>query len=93
MTPIVISGKRSSAVLLSAEDWSAIQETLDLLAVPGVTHQGRMAEPSWRKRPRSLTGDLGRCFCEHALEDAKKLAASGLKPKAKSGRRARQQSL
>ena len=26
--PIVISGKRSSAVLLSAEDWSAIQETL-----------------------------------------------------------------
>ena len=34
--PIVISGKRSSAVLLSAEDWSAIQETLYLLAVPGM---------------------------------------------------------
>ena len=34
--PIMISGKRSSAVLLSAEDWSAIQETLYLLAVPGL---------------------------------------------------------
>ncbi len=34
--PIVISGKRSSAVLLSAQDWSAIQETLHLLAVPGM---------------------------------------------------------
>ena len=34
--PIIISGKRNSAVLLSAEDWSAIQETLHLLAVPGM---------------------------------------------------------
>ena len=32
--PIIISGKRNNAVLLSAEDWSAIQETLFLLAVP-----------------------------------------------------------
>lgn len=34
--PIIISGKRTSAVLLSAEDWGAIQETLFLLAVPGM---------------------------------------------------------
>ena len=34
--PVIISGKRSSAVLISAEDWSAIQETLHLLAVPGM---------------------------------------------------------
>ena len=34
--PIIISGKRTSAVLLSAEDWSAVQETLYLLAVPGM---------------------------------------------------------
>ena len=34
--PVTISGKRSSAVLLSAEDWNAIQETLYLLAVPGM---------------------------------------------------------
>ena len=34
--PVLIAGKRSKAVLLSAEDWSAIQETLHLLAVPGM---------------------------------------------------------
>lgn len=34
--PIVIAGKRSTAVLISAEDWSAIQETLFLLSVPGM---------------------------------------------------------
>ncbi|MDD5276887.1 MAG: type II toxin-antitoxin system Phd/YefM family antitoxin [Methylovulum sp.] len=32
--PIAITGKRANAVLLSAEDWSAIQETLYLLGVP-----------------------------------------------------------
>jgi prevent-host-death family protein len=34
--PIVISGKRANAVLVSAEDWEAIQETLYLLSVPGM---------------------------------------------------------
>jgi len=34
--PITITGKRANAVLLSAEDWSAIQETLYLLSVPGM---------------------------------------------------------
>lgn len=34
--PITITGKRNSAVLLSAEDWSAIQETLFLLSIPGM---------------------------------------------------------
>ncbi|MEK8088154.1 type II toxin-antitoxin system Phd/YefM family antitoxin [Thermithiobacillus plumbiphilus] len=34
--PIYIIGKRSSAVLLSAEDWQSIQETLYLLSVPGM---------------------------------------------------------
>ncbi|MGZ5029707.1 MAG: type II toxin-antitoxin system Phd/YefM family antitoxin [Syntrophales bacterium] len=45
--PIVISGKRSSAVLISAEDWSAIQETLYLLSVPGMRESIKegMAEP------------------------------------------------
>ena len=45
--PVTISGKRSSAVLLSAEDWSAIQETLHLLAVPGMREsiKAGMAEP------------------------------------------------
>ena len=45
--PIVISGKRSSAVLLSADDWQAIQETLYLLSVPGMRESIKkgMAEP------------------------------------------------
>ena len=45
--PILISGKRNSAVLLSAEDWSAIQETLYLLSVPGMREsiKSGMAEP------------------------------------------------
>ncbi len=45
--PIMISGKRHSAVLLSTEDWSAIQETLYLLAIPGMRESIKtgMAEP------------------------------------------------
>ena len=45
--PIHISGKRTSAVLVAAEDWQAIQETLFLLAVPGMRESIKegMAEP------------------------------------------------
>lgn len=34
--PVVITGKSGNAVLLSESDWSAIQETLYLLSVPGM---------------------------------------------------------
>ncbi len=34
--PILITGKRSNAILLSEEDWASIQETLFLLSVPGM---------------------------------------------------------
>ncbi len=34
--PILITSKRHNAVLVSEEDWSAIQETLFLLSVPGM---------------------------------------------------------
>lgn len=34
--PLLISGKRNNAVLVSEEDWDAIQETLFLLSVPGM---------------------------------------------------------
>jgi prevent-host-death family protein len=34
--PVLISGKRSNAVLLSEDDWRSIQETLYLLAIPGM---------------------------------------------------------
>lgn len=35
--PIQITGKRGNAVLVSQEDWSAIQETLYLQSFPGMT--------------------------------------------------------
>lgn len=34
--PIVIMGKRNRAVLVSEDDWTAIQETLYLLSVQGM---------------------------------------------------------
>ena len=45
--PIHITGKRASAVLLSTEDWDAIQETLYLLSIPGMRESIKegMAEP------------------------------------------------
>ena len=45
--PILIAGKNASAVLVSADDWRAIQETLHLLSTPGMRESIRegMAEP------------------------------------------------
>ncbi len=34
--PIIMTGKRTNAVLISEEDWNAISETLHLLSIPGV---------------------------------------------------------
>ncbi|MCZ7602709.1 MAG: type II toxin-antitoxin system Phd/YefM family antitoxin [Melioribacteraceae bacterium] len=34
--PIQITGKRSNAILLSEDDWRAIQETLYLVSIPGM---------------------------------------------------------
>ena len=34
--PIRITGKRNNGVLVSEEDWAAIQETLYLLSIPGM---------------------------------------------------------
>lgn len=34
--PIHITGKKTGAVLVSEEDWSAVQETLHLLSIPGM---------------------------------------------------------
>jgi prevent-host-death family protein len=34
--PIQIAGKRNSAVLISEEDWRAIQETIYLSSIPGM---------------------------------------------------------
>ena len=34
--PVQIAGKRNSAVLISEDDWRAIQETLYLISIPGM---------------------------------------------------------
>lgn len=34
--PIIIEGKHNNAILLAEKDWSAIQETLYLLSIPGI---------------------------------------------------------
>lgn len=34
--PVQITGRRANAVLVSEEDWQAIQETLYLLSIPGM---------------------------------------------------------
>ena len=34
--PVLITGRRANAVLISEEDWRAIQETLYLLSIPGM---------------------------------------------------------
>ena len=34
--PVIITGKRTNAVLIAEEDWNAIQETLYLISIPGM---------------------------------------------------------
>ena len=45
--PIIITSKKGNAVLISENDWKAIQETLYLLIIPGMREyiKGRMAIP------------------------------------------------
>ena len=52
--PIVITGKRSNAVLVSEEDWNAISETLFLLSIPGMRESIK----------EGLDEDLSRCSKE-----------------------------
>lgn len=39
--PIQITGKRCSAVLVSEDDWRSIQETLQLISIPGMSESIR----------------------------------------------------
>lgn len=45
--PILITGKRGNAVLISEDDWRSIQETIYLLNIPGMrdTIREGMATP------------------------------------------------
>jgi prevent-host-death family protein len=55
--PIQITGKRNNVVLISEEDWNAVQETLFLLSIPGMRESIRegldtpledtLEEPGW----------------------------------------------
>lgn len=55
--PIQITGRRHNAVLVSEDDWRAIQETLYLLSIPGMRESIRKGmktplrkcatEPGW----------------------------------------------
>ncbi len=46
-SPVLITGKRGNAVLVSEEDWRSIEETLSLLSIPGMRSSIRrgMREP------------------------------------------------
>lgn len=46
--PVWITGKRGNAVLVSEDDWRAVQETLYLTSVPGMRESilGGMATPA-----------------------------------------------
>jgi len=46
--PVLITGRRHNAVLVSEEDWRGIQETLHLAAIPGMVASIRrgMATPT-----------------------------------------------
>jgi len=39
--PILITGKRGNAVLISEDDWRSIQETIYLLNIPGMRNSVR----------------------------------------------------
>jgi len=49
--PIIITGKRANAVLVSEEDWNAISETLYLLSIPGMRESIK----------NGLTEDIANC--------------------------------
>ena len=53
--PVAITGKRNNAVLVSEEDWRAIQETLHLAQIPGMVESIKegMATP-----PDEMTEEL-----------------------------------
>lgn len=48
--PVLITGKKGNAVLISEGDWRAIEETLYLMSIPGMTQSIKrgMKEPMSR---------------------------------------------
>ncbi|MGH9898282.1 MAG: type II toxin-antitoxin system Phd/YefM family antitoxin [Pyrinomonadaceae bacterium] len=56
--PYLITGKRNSAVLISEEDWRAVQETLYLLSIPGMKESIK----------EGLEASFEECFTEEELK-------------------------
>ena len=73
-TPIAITNsKGKGAVLVGESDWAAIEETLFLNGIPGMSESlraGKEEKPEW--------------FTKQAAKDARKLKAAGLDKKAKA---------
>jgi Txe/YoeB family toxin of toxin-antitoxin system len=81
---VQITGKRNSAVLVSMDDWQAIQETLFLTIDSrneGV-HSVGDEDSSRQMRQGAEMVNWTLVFTKLAQKDAKKLRASGLKPQA-----------
>jgi len=54
--PIVITGRRANAVLVSEDDWNATRETVYLLSVPGMRESIR---EGLKTSTESCTGEPG----------------------------------
>ena len=44
--PILITGKRANAILISEDDWRAIEETIYLLSIPGTGPYKHLTVPT-----------------------------------------------
>ena len=58
--PILIAGKRSNAVLVSEDDWRAIQETVYLLSIPRMRQSSR----------KGLATPIGKCAKQFRSESS-----------------------
>ena len=82
--PVLIAGKRNNAVLVAEDDWKAIQET----SLPPLRPRHARIDPPRPENPRRQMQSGAQVvswrlvYTTQAQKDAKKLAASSLKPKA-----------
>ena len=73
--PALIVGKKGNAVLISEDDWNAIQETLYLDSIPGMT------KSIFRRYGTMVMYKV--FFTKQAVKDLEKLKQAGISSKAK----------
>ena len=67
--PVVITGKRGNAVLVSEEDWNAISETLHLLSVPGMRESIQEGlKQNISESSKELDWRLGKLYLQNKLK-------------------------